>query len=211
MAKKASRKAKKPAAKKVVRKAIRRAAAKVKARVAKAVGPKWKMAGSQDVIVNLILRNAAGAIDFYKAAFGAEELMRHPSPDGKGIWHAELRVGDTVIAMNDEMPGGPVQMTAAGPGHPPTASFMLYTPDCDAMFNRAVQAGAKAAGPVMDMFWGDRMGTVTDPFGQVWMIATHKKDLSMEEMRKGGEQFAAQMAQTHGPGSSQPPPSATAH
>jgi uncharacterized glyoxalase superfamily protein PhnB len=217
MAKKATKKAKKPAAKKAARKAAPKAR-KSAARAAKApAAPKWKMQGVQDVIPNLVLKNAAGAIEFYKTAFGAQELMRHPSPDGKGIWHAELRIGDTVIAMNDEMPGqGPALTTAASAIHKATGSFMIYSPDVDAMFNRAVAAGAKPAMPVMDMFWGDRMGTVTDPFGQVWMLGTHVKDLSMEEMRKAGEEFAKQMAQQPpagapaskppAPGGSQPPP-----
>jgi uncharacterized glyoxalase superfamily protein PhnB len=208
MAKKATKKAKKPAAKKAARKSAPRKS-KPAARAAKApAAPKWKMAGAQDVIPNLVLKNAAGAIDFYKAAFGAQELMRHPSPDGKGIWHAELRIGDTVIAVNDDMAGGPALTTPATAIHKATGSFMLYTPDVDAMFNRAVAAGAKPAMPVMDMFWGDRMGTVTDPFGQVWMLGTHVKDLSMEEMRKAGEEFAKQMAQQPPPGApaSKPPP-----
>jgi len=145
MAKKAPKKAKKTAAKKpAARKAApkRRPAARA-ARAAKApAAPKWKMQGTQDVIPNLVFRNAAGAIEFYKNAFGAQELMRHPAPDGKGIWHAEVRIGDTVIAMNDDMPGGPGLVTPASPTHKPTGSFMIYSADVDGMFNKAVQAGA---------------------------------------------------------------------
>jgi len=232
MAKKAMKKSSKKSASKkpAARKAAPRKASKPAARAAKApAAPKWKMAGVQDLIPNLVLKDTAGAIEFYKAAFGAQELMRHPSPDGKGIWHAELRIGDTVIAMNDEMPGqGPVLTAAATTNHKPTSSFMIYSADCDAMFNRALQAGAKVAMPLMDMFWGDRMGTVSDPYGQVWMLGTHQKDLSMEEMRKAGQEFAAKMAQqppmqppsasSGAPskppppsGSQPPPPAAAAH
>ncbi len=204
-----AKKAKKPAAKKAARKpakparkaAPRRASAPRAA--AKPAAPKWKMAGTQEVITNLVVRDAAAAIQFYKNAFGAQELMRHPAPDGKGIWHAEIRIGDTVIALNDELMPGPV--TAAGPNHKATASFFIYAPDCDALFNRAVAAGGTAAMPPTDMFWGDRMGSIADPFGQVWMVATHQKDLTLEEMRKAGEEFAAKMAAQH-PGAAPTPP-----
>ena len=203
-----AKKAKKPAAKKAARKAVRKAApARKVSAPRKAAAPKWKQQGAQDVIVQLVLRDAAGAIDFYKKAFGAQEIARHLAPDGKSVWHAELRIGDTVIALNDDMPGGPGFVTSAGPNHKATSSFMLYTPDCDALFNRAVQAGGQAGMPLADMFWGDRMGSVSDPFGQVWMIATHQKDLTNEQMRKAGEEFAAQMRQ-QGQGA---PPSAAAH
>src|SRR4051812_26279234 len=182
--------AKKPAKKAAPRKASRPAAPKAAAR------PKWKSPSmGQDVIASLVLRDAAGAIEFYKRALGAEELGRHTMPGSTRIMHAEIRIGDTVIALNDEMDmPGPHPVTAAGPNHKPTNSFMLYTPDCDALFNRAVAAGAQPMMPLADQFWGDRMGGITDPFGQCWMIATHQKDLSMDELTKAGEQFAAQMA-----------------
>ena len=211
----APKKAKKPAARKpAARKAApkRRPAARA-ARAPKApAAPKWKMPGIQDVIPNLVFHNTAAAIEFYKSAFGAQELMRHPSPDGKGIWHAELRIGDTVVAMNDMMQGGPDLVTPASASHKPTGSFMLYVPDVDAAFNKAVAAGGKPVMPVMDMFWGDRMGTFVDPFGHAWMLGTHVKDMSMEEMRKAGEDFAKQMAAQQQPPAggpqhqSQPPP-----
>lgn len=214
MAKKAARKApakkaKKAAAKKAApRKAARRASAAPRA----AAQPKWKWKGSQDVIVNLVLRDAAAAIEFYKNALGAKELSRHAGPGGKGIMHAEVQIGDTRISLNDEMPGGPSFTIAAGPNHKPTSSFFLYTPDCDALYHRAVQNGAHPGMPPADMFWGDRMGSVTDPFGQVWMISTHQKDLSPEELERAGEQAMAQMAQQQqqSPGG-QTPPSAAAH
>ena len=213
MAKKATKKspakkkiqAKKPAKKAAARKASRPAAPKVAARA------KWKPPMGQDVIPSLVLRDAAAAIEFYKKALGAVELGRHTMPGGTAIMHAEIKIGDTVIAMNDQMdmPGGPNVVTAAGPNHTATGSFMLYTADCDALFNQAVGAGAQVIMPMMDQFWGDRMGGVADPFGQVWMIASHQKDMSRDELRKAGEDFAAQMAQmAQQAPSSKPPPAA---
>src|SRR3954471_4061337 len=150
--------AKKPARKAAPRKAARPAAPRVAAR------PKWKSPVGQDVIPAVVLRDTAAAIEFYKKALGAEELTRHTMPGGTQIMHAEIRIGDTVIAMNDEfdMPG-PHPVTAAGPNHKATNSFMIYTPDCDALFNRAVAAGAQVVMPLADQFWGDRMGGVADP------------------------------------------------
>jgi PhnB protein len=205
MAKAKKRAAKKPA-KKVVRKpAPRKAAAKKAAAPRKPAAPKWKGA-TQDLLPQLTVRDATAAIEFYKTALGAQELVRHNAPDGKSVWHAELRIGDTVVAINDEMQGGPSLVTAAGPNHKATSSFMLYVPDCDALFNRALQAGGQPAMPLMDMFWGDRMGVVADPFGQVWMVATRKKEMTFEEQTKAGEEFARQMAQQQG--GQQPPPAA---
>jgi uncharacterized glyoxalase superfamily protein PhnB len=154
--------------------------------------PKWKPEKMHDVVANLVFKDAAGAIEFYKQAFGAKELMRMIAPGGRSVWHAELRIGDSTIFLNDEMPESPT--AAPGPGHKPTTTLQLYVPDCDAVFNRAVQAGAKPGMPLMEMFWGDRMGSLIDPFGQVWMISTRVKNLTQEEMRKGGEEFAARMA-----------------
>jgi uncharacterized glyoxalase superfamily protein PhnB len=205
MAKKAPKKAKKAAAKKPARKAARKSAprrsaprAAKAARAPKAAAPKWKMPGVQDVIPNLVFKNASGAIDFYKAAFGAQELMRHPAPDGKSIWHAELRIGDTVIALNDEMPGGPQLVTPASPTHKPTGSFMIYLPDVDAAFNKAVSAGGKPVMPVMDMFWGDRYGQLQDPFGHRWSMATHKEDLTPAQIGERQKEFMAKMGPKKG-------------
>jgi PhnB protein len=198
-------KSKKPAAKKSAPKA--------------AAQPKWKPEGLHDVIANLVLKNAAGAIEFYKSAFGAKETMRMMSPDGRAVWHAELSIGDSTIFLNDDMPGGggPSFTAPPGPDHKASFTIQLYVPDCDHVFNRAVQAGARPGMPLMDMFWGDRMGSVVDPFGQPWMISTRVKQLTQEQMRKGGEEFAKQMAQQAGmqPPSapkppSQPPPASSA-
>jgi uncharacterized glyoxalase superfamily protein PhnB len=205
MAKKASKKS--PAKKKIqVKKPAKKAAARKASRPAASKAttpsrPKWRPDFVHDITANLVLRDTKAAIEFYKRALGAEQLMVFEAPGG-GVMHAEIRIGDSVIAMNDDMPGpGPKVTTAAGPNHKPTANFMLYTPDCDALYNRAIAAGAQSFMPVMDMFWGDRMGGITDPFGQVWMISTHQKDLSPEEMKKAGDEAMKQMM-------SQPPPGA---
>jgi uncharacterized glyoxalase superfamily protein PhnB len=142
---------------------------------------------------NLVLRDCAKAIEFYKRALGAQEISRFPSPDGKSIWHAELRIGDSVVFMNDEMPGmGRAAPTADAPV---PVTMWLYVPDCDGAFRRATQAGAKATMPPADMFWGDRVAAVSDPYGYLWSFATHQKDLTAEEMKRAGEEFARSMQQ----------------
>jgi uncharacterized glyoxalase superfamily protein PhnB len=140
---------------------------------------------------NLIVRDCAKAIEFYKAAFGAQELMRMPSPDGKTIWHAELRIGDSTIFMNDEMPGMGTSAPAAS--NPVPVTMWVYAQDCDAAFRRAVAAGAKPTMEPADMFWGDRVAAVADPYGYLWSFATHQKDMTFEEMKRAGEEFARTM------------------
>ena len=139
--------------------------------------------GHHTVTPQLTLANAAQAIEWYKKALGAEEVARATGPDGK-ILHAEVRIGNSLIMLNDEM-GGSKSPKAIG-GSP--ASLWIYVEDCDALFNRAVGAGGKvAAGPMgqmADQFWGDRCGTLTDPQGYSWTIATRKEDLSREEMQR---------------------------
>jgi uncharacterized glyoxalase superfamily protein PhnB len=152
--------------------------------------------GRPTLITNLVVKDGAKAIAFYKAALGAEEIMRMPSPDGKSIWHSELKVGDSVFFVNDEMPG--MGSPAPTPAAPAPASLWLAAPDCDAAFRRAVAAGAKGTMPPADMFWGDRVGAVVDPFGYQWSFATHVKDLTQEEMRRAGEEFARTMASQAG-------------
>jgi uncharacterized glyoxalase superfamily protein PhnB len=154
------------------------------------------------VTPQLTLRESAKAIEFYKQAFGAQELMRMPSPDGKGIWHAEIRIGDSVLFLSDEAPQSPA--VAPSPTHRATSIIQLYVADCDAVFQAAVQAGARVVGPLADMFWGDRYGMVMDPFGQPWGIATHVKELSAEEMEKGAQEW---IAKNTPPGGQRPVPS----
>ena len=131
------------------------------------------------------------AIEFYKKAFNAVELSRFPNPKGKGIMHAELKIGESAIMMGDESPERKCFSAESLKGSP--ISFYLYTKDADALFDQAIKAGGRSAMPMADMFWGDRCGTVVDPFGYSWTIATHVENLSHEEIRKRGEQFLAAM------------------
>ncbi|MEW6543104.1 MAG: VOC family protein [Nitrospirota bacterium] len=149
-------------------------------------------AGYHTVTPMLTVREVDKAIDFYKRALGAEERMRFPGPDGKSIMHAEIKIGNSVIMLGEEQP----QRGCSGPqtlGGTPV-SLYLYVEDVDRAFNRATSAGVTVAMPVADMFWGDRCGTFTDPFGHKWSLATHKEDLSQEEIQKRGAAFFAQMA-----------------
>jgi PhnB protein len=137
--------------------------------------------GYHSVTPYLIIKGAAAALEFYKTAFGATELFRMDQPDGK-IGHAEIKIGDSPIMLSDEY----LEMNHAGPktlgGSP--VSIMLYVEDVDAVFNRAISAGAEQQVPLVDKFYGDRTGSVVDPFGHVWHIATHKKDVALDEMEK---------------------------
>jgi len=137
--------------------------------------------GYHAVTPYLIIKGATQALDFYKKVFGATELMRFDAPGGK-IGHAEIKIGDSPIMLADEMPerGYVSPQTLGGAA----VSLMLYVNDCDAVFNRAVQAGAKVKQPLTDQFYGDRSGTITDPFGHVWTVGTHKEDVTPEEMKR---------------------------
>ena len=148
--------------------------------------------GYQTVTAALTVRNGADAIEFYKKAFGAEEIMGVSGPDGKSLMHAEIRVGNSRIMLGDEAPamGCLAPVTLGGPG----GSLYVYVPDVDAAFKRAVAAGAKALMPVTDMFYGDRFGQVEDPSGHRWGLATHVEDLSPEEMARRQREFFASMA-----------------
>lgn len=147
--------------------------------------------GLHTVTPHLVVRNAAQAIEFYKKAFGAEERGRFEMPGG-AIGHAELKIGDSVIFLADEMPGpGGSQSPQAVGGS--TCTLNIYVDNVDKLFEQAVNAGGKSLMPVADMFWGDRYGTITDPFGHVWSIATHKEDLSKEEIGQRAQEFFAQM------------------
>ncbi len=149
--------------------------------------------GHHTVCAQLTLDNAAPAIDWYKKALGAEEVGRALGPDGK-VMHAELRIGDSRIMLNDAMGGG--KGPKAFGGSP--VSLWLYVDDCDALFNRALAAGGQVArgamGQMQDQFWGDRSGTLTDPHGYTWTIATHKEDLTPEEMKQRSDAFFKQFA-----------------
>ncbi len=129
----------------------------------------------------LIVKGAAQAIEFYKKAFGATELLRMAKPDGK-IGHAEIRIGDSTIMLADEFPEMGARSPQSFGGSP--VSIFLYVENVDAVFAQTVAAGAVVQRPVADQFYGDRMGGVKDPFGHAWYIATHVEDVSPEEMRK---------------------------
>ena len=129
----------------------------------------------------LVIKGAAEAIEFYKSAFGAVEIIRMPGPGGR-IMHAEVKIGNTMLMLSDEnAERGYLSPTTRGGA---TSSVMLYTDDVDATFKKALAAGAKQQTAPEDMFWGDRMSNVTDPFGHSWAIATHKEDVSPEEMAR---------------------------
>jgi PhnB protein len=137
--------------------------------------------GYHSVTPYLIIKGAADAIEFYKKAFGATELFRMPQPDGR-IGHAEIKIGDSPIMLADEYP----EMRYLGPqtlGASPV-SLMIYVDDVDSVFNLAIATGAQQQRPVEDKFYGDRSGTLVDPYGHVWHIATHKEDVTPEEMEK---------------------------
>jgi len=135
----------------------------------------------------LIVNDAAAALEFYKNAFGATERLRIPAPGGK-IGHAEIMIGDSPIMLADEHPEIGARSPQSFGGSP--VSIMLYVEDVDAFVKRAVAAGAKVVRPVQDQFYGDRSGTLADPAGHVWHVATHTEDLSLEEIKQRGEALA---------------------
>jgi PhnB protein len=147
--------------------------------------------GYHTVTPYLTVKGAAQAIDFYTRALGAKEIERMSGPDGKSIMHAEIRIGDSVVMLSDELPqmGNRSPQTLGGV----TGSLFLYVSDVDTAFKRALDAGGKATMPPTDMFWGDRFGKFVDPFGHEWGMATHKEDLSPEEIRKRGQAAMAAM------------------
>ncbi|HEV2949102.1 MAG TPA: VOC family protein [Gemmataceae bacterium] len=149
-------------------------------------------AGFSTVTPHLVVRDAAQAIEFYKKAFGAKETVRMPGPGGK-ILHAEIKIGDSHLFLADEMPewGSKSPLMLGGTG----TTISLYVEDADAVFNRAVAAGAQVKMPLADQFWGDRYGKLGDPYGHEWAVATHLEDLSPAEMKKRQEVAMAQMAQ----------------
>ncbi len=138
--------------------------------------------GYATVTPYLVVRNCAEAIEFYKKAFGAEEVMRMPTPDGERVMHAEIRVGGSAIMMTDELPGMDCQSPQALGGT--AVTLHLYLPDIDSAYARAQNAGCEAVMPPQDMFWGDRYGRLVDPYGHSWAMATHVRDVSPEEMRE---------------------------
>ena len=147
--------------------------------------------GYHTINPTLCCRDAARAIDFYKKAFAAEERMRMPGPGGK-IMHAELRIGDSIVMLSDEMPDWEWSSPQKYGGTP--VSFYCYVNDVDAAWKRATEAGAKVKMPLTDMFWGDRTGKLEDPFGHTWSLASQKEVLTSEEIAKRQKAWMAEMA-----------------
>ena len=148
--------------------------------------------GYHSVTPYLVVNDAAQAIDFYRRAFGAKEMVRMDGPPGK-IAHAELKIGDSMIMLSDEMPGGGCRSPKSLGGS--TVNIFLYVEKVDNVFNQAASAGAKVDMPPTDMFWGDRYGKLTDPFGHSWSVATHQEDVAPEEMKKRTKQAMEKMSQ----------------
>jgi PhnB protein len=148
--------------------------------------------GFRSVTPYLTLNDTARALDFYKRAFGAEVVVRMDGPGGK-VAHAEIKIGDSIIMLGDEMPGSGTRSPQSLGGT--TCGVMLYVENADAVFNKAVSAGAQVEAQLEDMFWGDRYGKLKDPFGHSWSVATHKEDVAPAEMQKRMQEFTAKMAQ----------------
>jgi PhnB protein len=142
---------------------------------------KYMPAGYHTATPYLIVDDAARAIEFYKQVFGATEAVRIGSPGGK-VGHAEIQIGNSRLMLADEYPEWDARSPRTIGGTP--VGLCLYVKDCDAVFTRAVSAGAKVLKPLQDQFYGDRSGTITDPFGHKWTIATHKEDVSPKEIQK---------------------------
>ena len=152
-------------------------------------------AGYHTATPYLVVNDADSAIDFYRKAFGAQEIMRMQAPGGK-IGHAELKIGDSMIMLADERPGGSGKSPKSLGGS--TASIFLYLEDVDSTFKQAVAAGAKAEMQPQNQFWGDRFGQLSDPFGHLWGLATHIEDVAPEEMEQRAREAMTQMAQAAG-------------
>ena len=153
--------------------------------------------GHHSLTPYLTCKGTAAAIDFYKKAFGATEIMRMPGPDGN-IGHAELKIGDSFLFLSDVFPG----MSAAPTESVPSSSVFLYTDKVDEVFKRAVTEGCKVTMPLADMFWGDRFGKVVDPFGHHWSLAQHMEDVTPAEMKRRSEEWRASMAKSASAGHS---------
>jgi PhnB protein len=153
--------------------------------------------GVGNVVPYLCVRGAKKAIEFYQDAFGAQVISMMPMGDDL-IGHADLKIGASRVYLADEMPGwGAVKSPSTLKGA--TANIHLWVEDCDAVFARAVAAGASVVRPLADQFWGDRYGMVSDPFGQIWAITSHKEDLTPDEMMRRGKEAMAEMAQAAPP------------
>jgi len=145
--------------------------------------------GYHTLTPHLIVRNAGKALEFYKKAFGAEEIFKMPTPEGK-IGHAELKIGDSIFMMCDEWPGMASSPQTVGGT---SVTLHLYVQDVDTAYKKAITAGCTSTMPVQDMFWGDRYGKLKDPFGHEWSIATHKQDLTPTQIAEGAKKAFSEM------------------
>ncbi len=150
--------------------------------------------GYHSLTPGLCVRGAAAAIEFYKRALGATERMRMMTPDGTSVAHAELEIGDSLFMLGEEnlAMGARSAETIGGS----SVNLYLYVDDVDAAVKRALGAGAKSVAPATDMFWGDRVGVIEDPYGQKWTLATHREDVKPEEMEERAQAFYSQMARS---------------
>lgn len=147
-------------------------------------------AGFHSLTPHIVVTDGAQAIEFYKKAFGALELSRLLTPDGRTVMHAQLKIGDSMLMLGSEFPPNALSPKSRGG----TSVYLhLYLEDADAAFDRAVKAGCTIRMPVSDMFWGDRYGVVEDPFGHQWSIATHRHDYTMDQIAANAKEFMAKM------------------
>ena len=147
--------------------------------------------GYHTVTAHLVVQDAAKAIDFYKKAFGAQEIERFNAPDGRGVMHAEVKIGNSVVMLGSEFPPHCLSPKSRGGT---SVSLHLYVENADTSFDRAVKAGCTVKMPMMDAFWGDRYGQVEDPYGHQWSLATHKQDLTKDQIAANAKVFFANMA-----------------
>ncbi len=152
-------------------------------------------AGFRTLTPHIVVADGAQAIEFYKKAFGAQELFRLLTPDGKTVMHAQLKIGDSKLMLGSEMPPNALSPKSRGG----TSVFLhTYTADADAAFAQAIKAGGTAKMPPADTFWGDRYGVVEDPFGHQWSIATHQHDYTLEQLNANAKAFFAKMEKCEG-------------
>ncbi len=148
--------------------------------------------GFHSLTPHIVVTDGAAALEFYKQAFGAEECFRLTTPGGSSVMHAQMRIGDSMLMIGGEFPPSALSPKSRGG----TSTFLhLYLADADAAFDRAVKAGCKIIMPVSDTFWGDRYGVVEDPFGHQWSLATHKQDLTPEQLSTNAKEFFTRMQQ----------------
>ena len=152
--------------------------------------------GYHTITPHLVVSDAAGAIDFYKKALGAQEIDRFMSPDGKAVMHAEMKIGNSALMLGNEFPPHCLSPKTRGGT---SVSLYLYLENADAAFDRAVKAGCTVKMPMTDQFWGDRYGQVEDPFGHQWSLATHKQDLTKEQIAANAKAYFANMPKKPAP------------